>query len=391
MPYRDLPLACEYTPCATVDTGVRSPAKLDSGLCACCNQTRVMHMPGIFHLWLAWLPEFENKTPATVRAYSQGLRRVVSYLVEANQDDSRLEPQTAWEFDPGHLNQAELTDLVRDMRSSGEISRATLGQTLAALKSFYDFCIADGLVGESPDVKRIRKVADLRSPRGEPEFYTATEVEALYSGANEPHDAGTFGARVRWPTRDLAMLSFLATLGLRSSELIDAEIDWITPHDDPDQRILRVKGWTKGSRRALSGRSREDRKTRQVPLSSELVSVNESWQIERGERFGRVSADAPLFVTNTNEKFNYRRLRYWLLTMNRAAGVSDRSLHALRHTAGVEWAAAGTDMNEIMYLLGHSDLTTTSVYVELAGLRSRDAIKDSQTNKLLRPFIDSIS
>lgn len=344
-------------------------------------------MPGIFHLWVAWLPDFENKTSATVRAYSQGLRRVVSYLVEANQDDSRLEPQTAWEFDPGHLDQAELTDLVRDMRSGGETSRATLSQTLAALKSFYDFCIADGLVGKSPDVERIRKVADLRVPRGHPEFYTATEVKALYSGANEPYDEGTFGARVRWPTRDLAMLSFLAILGLRSSELINAENDWIPPHDEHEQRVLRVLGWTKGSKRALSGRSREDRKTRHMPLSSELVSVNMSWQIERVERFGPVAANAPLFVTNTNEKFNYRRLRYWLLTMNRAAGVSDRSLHALRHTAGVEWALTKTDMNEIMYLMGHTNLNTTSVYVELAGFRGYEAVKKSRPNELLQPFI----
>ena len=73
--------------------------------------------------------------------------------------------------------------------------------------------------------------------------------------------------------------------------------------------------------------------------------------------------------------------------MNRVAGVSDRGLHALRHTAGVEWAAIGTDMNEIMYLLGHTNLNTTSVYVELAGFRGYTAVKESRPNELLRPFI----
>ena len=36
-------------------------------------------MPAIFHEWLAWLPLYEDKPPHTVRAYGQGVRRVISF------------------------------------------------------------------------------------------------------------------------------------------------------------------------------------------------------------------------------------------------------------------------------------------------------------------------
>ena len=105
-------------------------------------------MPAVFQEWLQWLPLLEDKPANTVRAYSQGVRRIVSYAGSSPSD-----------FSPGMLDQASLTDTVRSMRSSGEISKATLNQSLAALKSFYDYCLADRLVETVPDVSRIRRIA----------------------------------------------------------------------------------------------------------------------------------------------------------------------------------------------------------------------------------------
>ena len=117
----------------------------------------VAEMPAVFQEWLAWLPLYEDKPEHTVRAYGQGVRRVVSFAGIAPQD-----------FRPDSLDQASLTDTVRAMRAEGGTSKATINQTLAALKSFYDFCLADRLVDEVPDVARIRKVAKLDPPEPNP-------------------------------------------------------------------------------------------------------------------------------------------------------------------------------------------------------------------------------
>ncbi|MDG1989120.1 MAG: tyrosine-type recombinase/integrase, partial [Acidimicrobiales bacterium] len=81
--------------------------------------------------------------------------------------------------------------------------------------------------------------------------------------------------------------------------------------------------------------------------------------------------------------FTYQRLRYWLKLLNREAGLRDRSLHSLRHTAGVQLAADGVSMNVIQSLLGHATITTTGIYTELAGGQLVGVLEQSGANTLL--------
>ena len=131
------------------------------------------------------------------------------------------------------------------------------------------------------------------------------------------------------------------------------------------------------------------RRIRRLPLSPELVEVNEIWQKERSERFGTPRADDPLFVTKADSKdpggkrFTYQNLRYWLRILNRIAGLRDRSPHSLRHTAGVQLASDGVPINAIQSLLGHANISTTSIYTELAGGELVGVVKKSGANTLL--------
>jgi len=316
-------------------------------------------MPKIFHDWLDWLPVNEDKPATTIRAYNQGVRRVISY--------SGIRPSA---FDPASLGRKELIEAIRKMRTGGGVSKATMSQTLAALKSFFDFCIEKGALDSAPDISRIRKMARVSATQVDPEYYRPAEIRDLYAAAIEDTD----GSRVRWPVRDLAMCSFLAVLGLRASELTAVDRGWVTKErlDDVDDLatwILRVRG--------------KGRRIRRLPLSPELIDANSRWQNERVERFGPATEDEPLFVTNDGARFNYRRLRYWLLRLNREAALSDRSLHSLRHTAGVQLAADGVPMNVIQSLLGHASIATTGIYTELAGGELVGVLERSGANRLL--------
>jgi site-specific recombinase XerD len=90
-----------------------------------------------------------------------------------------------------------------------------------------------------------------------------------------------------------------------------------------------------------------------------------------------------MFVTNDGDRFNYGRLRYWLRLLNREAGLRDRSLHSLRHTAGVQLAADAVPMNVIQSLLGHATIKTTGIYTELAGGELVGVLNRSGANTLL--------
>jgi site-specific recombinase XerD len=331
-------------------------------------------MAAIYRSWLLWLPAYENKSDDTLRAYGQGLRRMLLYADIPSAD-----------FRPEDLTQAVLTDAVRRMRAArrrngrGEeipaVSKATLSQTLAAVNSFFDYCLAERLVAEAPDIRRIRKLTKLDSEQVDPEYYRPADLRDLFATAAAPVERHG----VRWPVRDLAMCSFLAVLGLRASELCNANLDWITQErlvevDEAANRMLHVRG--------------KGRKIRRLPLSAELLDANERWQATRGERFGTPALDAPLFLTHKGLPFNYQQLRYWLRRLNREAALRDRSLHALRHTAGVQLAADGVPMNVIQSLLGHASVSTTGIYTELAGGELVGVLNRSEANGLLRDALE---
>ena len=311
--------------------------------------------------WLESLGLFEDKAPPTIRQYSQAIRRVM-YVAE-------VDPKS---FGPASLNQLELTDLVREMRRQdgpkGGFSKSTLWQTLAALKSFYAFCKDQGLATDIPDIDRIRKLARVQfGEQQDPEFYSPSEIGRLFAEAAS--EAGK-QHRVRWASRDLAMCGFLAVLGLRSAELLDAEMNWIRDESDAPARYMFDVVGKKGLKRRL-------------PLSDELFRANERWQAERIERFGPTRSTDPLFVTNSGNTFTYQQLLYWLRLLNDHAGLRRRTPHSLRHTAGVQLAAQRVPLNVVQALLGHATITTTGIYTEIAGGELVGTLGLSRSNSLL--------
>ncbi len=345
-------------------------------------------MPAVFHEWLQWLPLLEDKPANTIRAYSQGVRRILYY--------SEIEPSS---FGPSFLTQATLTDTVRTIRASGTVSKATLNNSLAALKSFYDYCVNDRLIEIVPDVARIRKIAKLEVPQVVPEYYRPLEIRALYQAAAGGDPEGR--QRVLWPARDLAMCAFLAVLGLRAHEVADANQSWITkererrefePTEKENLWIIQVLGKGRGYdiRPGDGGSAPLQALIRRIPLTQALVEANERWQAERTERFGPTGPDDPLFVARDGARFTYQRLRYWLRTLNRVAGLRDRGLHALRHTAGVQLATEGAPVIHIQALLGHKNLVTTGIYTELAGGVIWEFIEQTGANDALADALDGV-
>lgn len=58
------------------------------------------------------------------------------------------------------------------------------------------------------------------------------------------------------------------------------------------------------------------------------------------------------------------------------AGIKDASVHTLRHTMATHHIARGTDLKTIQETLGHADLATTAMYVQLAKRAQRRALQE---------------
>ncbi len=185
-------------------------------------------------------------------------------------------------------------------------------------------------------------------------------------------------ARHPWPERDLGLLAALAGAGLRSGEVIAMTVGAVEAIDRSPR--LRVRG--KGA------------KTRVVPVAPEVTAVIAAYLDSRLARTGRYVSTDPLFLRLVGpverpgvQPFTRQSLDHLVLTWFRRAGVTPPPgalAHALRHTYATLLVDTGASLPEVQALLGHKDMSTTQVYLKVAGRGLEDAARSHPAREALR-------
>ena len=218
----------------------------------------------------------------------------------------------------------------------------TIARKIAAVKSFFHFLAAEGLVQTDP-------TENLDSPRIEktlPHSLTRDEIATLL--AQPESDESPEGYR------DNAMLKLLWSTGMRVSELVALNVD------DLDLASGYVRCIGKANRERI------------VPVSLEAQSALESYLSSGRVTLLRRRDDSALFVNHRGERLT--RQGFWLILKGyaRKAELSaDVTPQTLRHSFAINQLDQHTDLRSLQELLGHASITTTQVYAQVAGTRSR--------------------
>ncbi len=178
-------------------------------------------------------------------------------------------------------------------------------------------------------------------PRRLPKSLSETQVEALLAA---PDPEATLGLR------DRAMLETLYATGLRVSELTGLKLAQVSL----DMGVVRVLG--KGSKERL------------VPLGEEAIHWLKRYLAgARLDLAGAAKTDA-VFVTARGGAMT--RQAFWGLVKRYAlkAGLAPATLspHVLRHAFATHLLNHGADLRVVQLLLGHADITTTTIYTHVA-------------------------
>jgi site-specific recombinase XerD len=222
----------------------------------------------------------------------------------------------------------------------GRLSVGSAKGRVAELRALLHFLYVEGLT-ERALAAAVPPVAGWRDARL-PTTISAAEVRRLLAGCERSHPMGR---------RDLAMLTLLARLGLRSIEIARLELD------DLDWRAgeLVVRG--------------KARRRERLPLPRDVGVALVAYL-----RGGRPRADArQVFLTC---RAPVRPIRPDLVSdvTRRAclrAGIAPVGAHRLRHALATEMLRQGASLVEISQVLRHRDLATTAIYakVDLVALR----------------------
>lgn len=159
-----------------------------------------------------------------------------------------------------------------------------------------------------------------------------------------------FDTRYWTPHRDRTACLTMLDAGLRVSEICALQLD----HVDLSARRLTVR----------DGKGGADRR---VPIPPRLATALEGWLERRTEE---VDEGCPwVFPTRAGEPVHTNQLRRTVTRIVERAGLpeADRiSPHTLRHSFATDVLNHTGNLELVRRLLGHADISTTTVYLHLA-------------------------
>lgn len=233
---------------------------------------------------------------------------------------------------------------------SQQFAAATISRNVASLKAFNHYLFKEGLVDtDFSDALKAPKIV-----KKVPEILSQDEVIKLLEQprGDSPKEI-----------RDKAMLELLYATGIRVSELIGLKnedlnmpMNYITCHDLHKERVVPFGTAAKAALLRYLADSREA-----------MIENNET---------------QTLFVNCSGSPMS--RQGFWKLIKYYAkkAGIeSDITPHTLRHSFAAHLVENGADLRSVQEMLGHSDISTTQIYVNMSHSHIREVYAKSHPRK----------
>ena len=207
---------------------------------------------------------------------------------------------------------------------------------LTVLKRYFRWALRECFIQTDPTLKLQSAKQGVRVPK----VMSEAQVEALLMS---PDASAALGQR------DRAMLELMYASGLRVSELVGLK----TFHLGLNEGVVRVMG--KGNKERL------------VPFGQVAREAIVHYLAEaRPAILGGQQTD-DLFVTSRGCAMS--RVMFWMLVKKYALQAditSPLSPHTLRHAFATHLLNHGADLRAVQLLLGHADISTTTIYTHVA-------------------------
>lgn len=283
--------------------------------------------------FLNFLAVEKNASSNTIAAYRNDLGQFQKFAGAADGE------KDAW----AKIDGTKVVGFVEDLRER-QYKDATVARKIAAVKSFFGFLAAEGLVPQDP-------TEQLKSPQVGKSLPRALSVKEVDELLEQPARRNTPEAR-----RDKAMLELLYATGLRVTELVSLDLADVALESDP----VTVRCIGKGERERV------------LPLYQRAVDELRQYIFHVRPRLVRNRREPALFVNRRGERLT--RQGFWLILKNYAREAKlDKAItpHTLRHTYATHMLSGGMPLRNVQDALGHASISTTQIYTQLTDQQKR--------------------
>lgn len=281
--------------------------------------------------FISYMHEQRQASVNTQAAYARDLRKLMEYVEE----------QGVTSF--VQVTETQIQSYMEQMKAQGR-KAATISRSIASIKAFFTWQAAEGMRADNP-------ARSLKAPRIEkkpPEILTEDEIIRLLE------QPSSYAPK---ELRDKAMMELLYATGIRVSELISLELSDVN---------LQLEYVT----------CRDEHKERSVPFGNTAKQALERYlEKSRPQLVG--DANCTLLFTNCSGE-PMSRQGFWKIVKHygkQANLVGEITPHTLRHSFAAHLLGNGADLKSVQELMGHSDISTTQVYVQLSDRKIREVYK----------------
>jgi len=219
------------------------------------------------------------------------------------------------------------------LRQKG-FKKVSVARKMACLRSFFKFLNREGHIKTNPMVGLVGPKLEKKLPI----FLGEDDMSKLL---DTPHEKDLLGLR------DKAILETLYSTGIRVSELVGLNIENI----DFVGGVVKVFG--------------KGKKERLAPIGDKALRAIKDYLQERA----RVAASSThaVFLNKNKRRLTDRSVRNIIEKYIKVASLrSDISPHSLRHSFATHLLNRGADLRSVQELLGHANLSTTTIYTHLS-------------------------
>lgn len=316
--------------------------------------------------YLEYLRTVRNSSPHTVSNYGKDLRQFLTFLTPPRATPPALRA----------VNHGMIREFIAHLHDHG-LEKSSIARKLAALRSFFKYCVREGYLKESP----ARLVPTPKLPKRIPSVVSAEEMNGFLNhvaGMVQNPAAGVAVSKKRLPKkesqatpkpknsggpahveqglllrRDRALLELLYAAGLRVSELTG--LNWLDV--EQKERILRVRGKGNKERIVPYGAKAQEALEKYWPVREQLLKQT------HGSSHSADPHTQAVFLNYRGRRLTQRSVGRIVKKYVRLVNVNwDLHPHSLRHAFATHLLADGADLRAIQELLGHQSLSTTQRY-----------------------------
>ena len=266
----------------------------------------------------------------TLQSYKRDLKQFRRYI-------------EACEVCYNHVKEEDIKDYIRELQENGK-KASSISRCIASIRSFYQFVLKRKKIKVDP-------TANIQSPKIEkriPSVLTSKEVELLL---DQPKDVDLKG------TRDKAMLEFAYATGMRVTEIISLNIEDVNLEE--------------GYVTCKTGK-----KERKIPLGTMSLNALKEYIEEARDVLIKNEDENALFVNINGGRLT--RQGFWKIIKyykEQAHITKDITPHVLRHSFATHLLQNGADLKAIQTMLGHSDISSTQIYMQFQDEGIKDIYK----------------